>query len=270
MNTNVSDLNPQQAFDLTDRVAIVTGGAGDIGEGIATVLAQAGAHVVVADLGEAAAREAADRLTDGGFRAEAAVLDVSRKADFDALVDDVMARHGRLDVLVNNAGIMTDRPALEMSEEEFDRVLGVNLKGVLFGCQAAGRVMGAGGSIINIASSIIDTPAPGRMAYGAAKAGVTHVTWSFAQELGAQGVRVNTVVPGWIESGITRRHFTSADGVVDEEKREALLGSMKKISPLGRIGAPVDVAMPVLFLAGDGARHVTGQALRANGGSSMR
>jgi 3-oxoacyl-[acyl-carrier protein] reductase len=175
--------------------------------------------------------------------ATAATADVSRRADVHDLVQATASRHGRLDVMCNNAGILVVSPVLDLAEDQLDRVLAVNLKGVLFGCQEAGAVMRrqGSGSLVNMSS----------------------------KELGPDGVRVNAIVPGLVESGIVRRRYTGADGAVDEGKRPAFLGGMAKISPLQLVGEPEDIGYAALYLASDGARWVTGQVLRPNGGVAM-
>jgi 3-oxoacyl-[acyl-carrier protein] reductase len=198
-------------------------------------------------------------------------LDVSNRAAVRAAVDEIVARFGRLDVMANIAGIITQGPSVDVTEEELDRIFAVNLKGVIWGCQAAGRVMAAqgSGSIVNMASGAVDSPAPGLLCYAVAKAGVVQTTKVFAAELGPSGVRVNAVAPGFIVTAMTGRHFTNADGTVDDERKEATIAPMSRMSPLGAIGEPDDVAHAVVYLASDASRFTTGQVLRPNGGVAM-
>ena len=264
-------LTPDRLFDLTGRVAIVTGAGSGIGQGTAVVLAAAGASVVCADVDLATAEETVRMIAKGGRTAQAAALDVRRKDEVTALVERTVKDVGALDIMVNVAGIITQNTILDTTEEEFDRILAVNLKGVLFGCQAAGAVMvkRGKGSIVNMASAAIDSGAPTLVSYSVSKVGVAQITKVLAAEIGASGVRVNAVAPGLIETNMTRRHYRNADGSIDEERREATLSVMRKQSPLGLIGAPEDIAWAVLYLASDAARFVTGQILRPNGGVGM-
>jgi 3-oxoacyl-[acyl-carrier protein] reductase len=257
------------AFGLDGRVAFVTGAGSGIGEETAHVLAAAGAHVVCADLDAARTTEVAASIVKDGGSAAGIALDVTRGDDVRAAVSAVAAEHGRLDVMANVAGIMIEREAMAVSEAEFDKVLAVNLKGVLFGCQAAGAVMGPGSAIVNVTSSIIDAPSAGRVAYAASKSGVVQVTRHFALELGQKGIRVNAVAPGWTVSGLTARHFTEADGTVDPTRLESVLADKGTRSPLGLVGQPIDTAMTVLFLAAPASRFYTGSVLRPAGGSVM-
>ena len=197
----------RDAFDLTGRVALVTGAGGGIGRTTAEVLAGAGATVVCADIDAATAHETASGILGDGGKAESAELDVSARGAAEALVGHITARHGALHVMCNIAGIMIDSTIIDLDPDEFDRILSVNLKGVLYGCQAAGKAMVAqrGGSIINMASAAVLAPSPGIGPYAICKAGVAQLTMSMAVEVGKHGVRVNTMAPGFVPTNMTAR-----------------------------------------------------------------
>ncbi|HTZ09665.1 MAG TPA: SDR family NAD(P)-dependent oxidoreductase [Acidimicrobiales bacterium] len=262
---------PLAAYDLTGRVAIVTGAASGIGRASAEFLAAAGATVVCADRDEEGAGRTAGAIGAAGGSARPALLDVADPAAVDALVADTVARGGRLDVVANVAGIIRTVPVAEMTDEELEAVLAVNLKGVVHGCRAAARVMAPQGSgaIVNMASAAVDAPAKGLAAYGMAKAAVVQLTRVLATELAPDGVRVNAVAPGFVETAMTARRYTAGDGTVDEARRAAVLDGVARGTPLRTVGAPEDVAHAVLYLASDAARFVTGQILRPNGGVAM-
>ena len=261
----------RDAFDLTGRVALVTGAGGGIGRASAEVLAGAGATVVCADVNaEGAAETARGILADGG-RAESAELDVSVRGAASTLVGHIVGRHGGLHVMCNIAGIMIDSSIIDVDPDEFDRILNVNLKGVLYGCQAAGKVMveQGGGSIINMASAAVLTPAAGIGPYAICKAGVAQLTKSMAVEVGKRGVRVNSIAPGFVPTNMTARYYTNPDGSLNEELKEAVIGPMGRSAPLRRVGTAADIGYCVLYLASDASGFVTGQMLSPNGGVSM-
>lgn len=245
-----------QPFDLGGRVAIVTGAASGIGRASARRLADAGAIVVCADQNADGATVTAEAIVEDGGAAEMAALDVSDRTQVHELVADAVARHGRLDVMANIAGVMHRSLVLETDEADLDRVLSINLKGVFFGAQAAARVMveAGGGSIVNMASAAVDQPAPELAVYGMAKAGLVQLTKVLAQEVGEHGVRVNAVAPGYIRTAMT-----------DRAKDEG----MAMFTPLRTVGEPDDIAYAVLYLASDASRFMTGQILRPNGGVAM-
>ena len=261
----------QEAFDLSGRTAIVTGGAVGIGRASAALLAEAGARVVVADLDGSAGERTAAEISAAGGQAEFRSVDVSRRAEVDALVEATHAAHGRLDVMVNNAGIITDAPFLETTEEDLDRVHAVNFKGVFFGCQAAGRVMveAGSGSIVNIASGAIDVATPNLVPYGTAKAAVAQLSRTLAVELGPRGVRVNAVAPGWVDTPMNERHARGADGRLDAAKHAEVVAARSTMSPMALTGEPQDIAMAVLYLASDAGRFMTGTVMRPKGGATM-
>jgi 3-oxoacyl-[acyl-carrier protein] reductase len=261
----------RDAFDLTGRVALVTGAAGGIGRTSAEVLAGAGATVVCADLdGDGAAETARGILAEGG-QAESAELDVSVRGAPSTLVGQISGRHGGLHVMCNIAGVMIDSSIIDVDPDEFDHILNVNLKGVLYGCQAAGKVMveQGGGSIVNMASAAVLTPAAGIGPYAITKAGVAQLTKSMAVEVGKRGVRVNAIAPGFVPTNMTARYYTDADGSLNEELKDAVIGPMARSAPLRRVGTPADIAWCVLYLASDASGFVTGQLLSPNGGVSM-
>ena len=261
--------NVQDALGVPGKVAIVTGAGAGIGESTAVELARAGARVVVADLDKDGAERVAAAIRDDGGEATARAIDVSDHVAVTELVDGTVAEFDRLDVLVNNAGVMTRRPALEISPEEFDRILSVNLKGVLYGCQAAGRVMGRGGVIVNMLSEIIDRGTAETGAYAASKKGAEALTRTFAVELGPLGIRVNGVAPAWTISAMTMQRGIDANGAFDPQRFEEVKARLAGLSPLGVVNDAVDVARAVLYLASEAGRYINGQVIRINGGSAM-
>jgi 3-oxoacyl-[acyl-carrier protein] reductase len=263
--------DPRKAFDLSGRVAVITGAASGIGEASARMLAGVGARVVCADRDIDGARRVADAISADGGAASAVACDVSVRDDVDALVEGAYADHGRLDVMGNIAGIMHESAVVDTKEEDLDRVLAINLKGVFFGCQAAGRVMvhQGSGSIINMASGAIDTPAPNIVCYAMAKAAVAQLTKTLATEIGPSGVRVNTIAPGFIITGMTGRHWRRPDGTIDEDRMAQVTAPMIERSTLRRVGQPDDIAYAVLYLASEASSFMTGQVVRPNGGVVM-
>ncbi|MEU9092248.1 SDR family NAD(P)-dependent oxidoreductase [Streptomyces sp. NPDC087901] len=251
---------PLVAYDLTGRSAFVTGAAGGIGRATAVLLAEAGACVHCADLDEKGLLETLDLIAAAGGEAHTHPLDVTDRNQVRAAV----AAAGDLDILAAVAGIMHTSSVLETADEDLDRVLSVNFKGVLYACQETARRMvarGAPGSLITMASGAVDSASPGLLCYSAAKAAVVQLTKTLATELGPHGIRVNAVAPGWIRTPMTARH--------DAEQQHRAEATMARISPLGRVGEPDDVAHTVLHLASDASAFMTGQILRPNGGVAM-
>jgi 3-oxoacyl-[acyl-carrier protein] reductase len=263
--------DPGRAFRLDGRAAVVTGAGSGIGRAVAEVLAAAGAKVVLGDLELAAAEQAAAAIRADGGGALAQRVDVARRAEVDALVARALSEWGRLDVMCNVAGIPADGTLEALSEAEFDRVVAVNVKGTLFGCQAAVRAMSPrrSGSIVNVSSAAIDLAVPGYGLYALTKAAVAQLTLTLATEVGAQGIRVNALAPGATLTKFTERHLRREDGSLDPQRLEAFVAAMKARSPIGLVGEAIDQAWLVLYLASDASRYCTGQIWRANGGQVM-
>lgn len=261
----------RQTFDLRGRVAAVTGAGSGIGRATAQVLAAAGAVVYCADVREPEVLETAAEIAASGGTAFGHSVDVAELEEVQALVDSAVAEHGRIDIMCNIAGTMVDGSILELSGEDLDRIIAVNLKGVLFGCQAAGRVMveQRSGSIVNMSSAAALVPNPGTGAYAITKAAVLQLTRTMALEVGRSGVRVNAVAPGFVPTNMTARYYRRPDGTIDEDLREQVLAPMAKFAPLRRVGSPADIAYCVLYLASDASTFVTGQCLSPNGGVAM-
>ncbi|WP_409238999.1 SDR family NAD(P)-dependent oxidoreductase [Streptomyces sp. PA5.6] len=255
---------PVTAYDLTGRTAFITGAASGIGRATARLLAEAGAAVHCADRDEPGLQETAALVTKAGGTAHTYPLDVTDRAQVDRAI--ATAATPRLDILAAIAGVMHSSPVLETRDEDLDRVMDINFKGVLYACQAAARTMvdtGSGGSIITMASGAVDTGAPGLLCYGASKAAVAQLSKTLATELGPHGIRVNVVAPGWIRTPMTT---TERPG---SEKQAHTEHTMRRMAPLGRVGDPDDIAHAVLHLASDAASFTTGQILRPNGGVAM-
>lgn len=241
---------------LKDQTAIVTGGGQGIGRAICGIFAEEGASVVVVDIDEAGAGETAGQLNREGRAAKAVRADVSSGAEIEALVDGVLEDSGRVDILVNNAGLAVFRSVEECTEEEWDRVMAVNLKGPFLLAKALLPTMKAqqAGAVINLASVAgktggVVSGAP----YSVSKAGIECLTKSLARELAPYGVRVNAIAPGIIDTALTAHH--------DQSFVDAI--------PLGGKGEPRDVAEAALFLASNRSRHITGEILDVNGGLLM-
>jgi 3-oxoacyl-[acyl-carrier protein] reductase len=259
------------AFSLDGRTAVVTGAAMGIGRQTAITYAQAGATVVLADRSEEGLAETAAALEGLGAKAVVVPTDVALKSSVDDLARAAIKATGRIDVWANVAGIIRNSMIVDTTEEDIDAVIAVNLKGVYWGTAAAGRVMAASkrGSIVNVASAGGEMPAPSLSVYGMTKAGVIQLTRTAAVELGPRGIRANTVAPGFVETPMTMRVWTRADGSVDEAKRSEVLGIRGAQSPLATTGDPSDIAYAMLYLAVDASKFVTGQVLRPNGGVHM-
>ena len=245
---------------LEGKIALVTGASRGIGRQIALALAAQGATVVVNYNGSAAkAEEVVNEITAAGGKAEAIQCNV---ADFDkcaGLMTGILKQYGRLDILVNNAGITRDNLLMKMSEEEFDAVIDINLKGTFNCIKHVSRQMlkQRGGRIINISSVSGVMGNAGQANYCASKAGIIGLTKAVARELGSRGITVNAIAPGFIDTDMT--------AALAETAKNAALGSI----PMGRMGTPENVAKAVAFLADEDAGYITGQVLAVDGGMSM-
>jgi NAD(P)-dependent dehydrogenase (short-subunit alcohol dehydrogenase family) len=248
-------------FRLDDKVAVVTGAARGIGLASVEALAEAGARVVLTDMNAALLDETVSKLSARGLRVEGEMLDVSDPKAAQRVNDAVVARHGRVDVLVNNAGIaISNHPAETMSDEVWNKVIDVNLNGVFWSCRAFGKGMlerGAG-SIVNVGSMsgfIVNRPQE-QANYNASKAAVHHLTKSLAAEWGARGVRVNAVAPTYIDTEMNKYVYE------DKEMYRHWVGG----TPMNRLGRVDEVASVILFLASEAASLMTGSIVLADGG----
>jgi 3-oxoacyl-[acyl-carrier protein] reductase len=243
--------------ELEGKVAIVTGAATGIGKAIAHAFGAAGANVAVnhLDTPELAEAVVAQILRDGG-EALAVAADISSRAQFEALVAAAIARFGRWDVLVNNAGIALVKPFGEVTEDEFDTSFEVNVKGTFHGCQLALERMAEGGTIVNISSSTTGLMLPGYGVYDATKGAIEAMTHVIAKEFGRRGITVNAVSPGATE---TESYRTG--------KSREFLASLEAMSAFGRLGRPEEIAAVVAFLASDRGHWITAQNVRVNGGT---
>jgi NAD(P)-dependent dehydrogenase (short-subunit alcohol dehydrogenase family) len=247
------------------KVALVTGAGSGIGRTTAILLAQEGATVVVSDIDAQAAEQVAREIRDGGGTAEAMRLDIAEEAAWVAAMETVLARHERLDVLVNNAGVPFAKPIAEMTLNEWQWVLGVNLDGVFFGTKHAIHAMrsAGGGSIVNVASVSGINPYPEAGAYGASKAAVRHFSKVAAIECAdaRTGIRVNVVTPGGVKTPMWESMDFFRDLVAEHGGREQAFAAMAGASPSHQFASPEDIARTILYLASDESSHLTGVEL---------
>ena len=245
------------ARNLNGKVALVTGGSKGIGRAIALRLARDGAAVAVNYSSSADdAQAVVDEIGKAAGQAFAIHADVSQPEQIEGLFEATLSHFGRLDILVNNAGAQIVKPLADFSEADFDRIFGVNVKGTFFACQQAARRMADGGRIVNISSSLTVMMLPNYSAYVATKGAVEQLSRSLAKELGPRGITVNVVSPGPTDTELFMI------GKTEDDKRR-----FAQLSAFARLGRPEDIAGAVALLAGDDAHWITGQNIRANGGT---
>jgi len=247
-------------MDLSDRVAIVTGSGRGIGATIALKLAEVGANVVINDVGDMEPAEAvAEEIKKMGRQSLVVSADVSQSEEVARMVETVTGNYGKVDILVNNAGITRDQLIMRMSDDDWDAVLGVNLKSVFLCTRAVLRPMmkQRWGRIVSIASIVGLIGNAGQANYASAKAGIIGFTRTVAKEVGSRGITANAVAPGFIDTPMTQH--------LPEERRQAMADQIL----LGYLGTPRDVAEAVAFLASEEARYITGQVLTVDGGISL-
>ncbi|HRU39096.1 MAG TPA: 3-oxoacyl-[acyl-carrier-protein] reductase [Candidatus Goldiibacteriota bacterium] len=244
---------------ISGKIAIVTGGAQGIGEAISLTLAREGASVAVIDVNLEKAAETAANIRKLGVESEAYKADVSKPAEVDEVTDKIIDKFKRIDILVNNAGITRDNLLIRMTEQEWDLVIAINLKGTFNFTKSVGKIMmkQRAGSIINISSVIGLMGNAGQTNYAATKAGVIGITKSVAKELGARNVRVNAICPGYIKTAMT------------DKLSEEIRNKMIEFIPAKAMGTPQDVANAALFLASDLSSYITGETIRVDGGMAM-
>ena len=244
-------------FRLDGKVALVTGGSRGIGRACAEALAAQGATVVVNYVkGEAAAREVAESITKAGGKAEIAGFDVADTAATESALDEVIKRHGKIDILVANAGIAIDGLLLRLKDDELDRLWATNVKGALTCARVAVKSMlrARTGRVIFLSSVVGEMGNVGQTAYAATKAAILGATKSIAREVASRNITANAVAPGFIDTDMT------------SHMQEGMKDQLNKAIPLGRTGTAKEIAAAVVYLASDEAAYVTGQVLRVNGG----
>ncbi|MBU1006161.1 MAG: 3-oxoacyl-[acyl-carrier-protein] reductase [Candidatus Omnitrophica bacterium] len=246
-------------FNLEGKVALVTGGARGIGKEIALGFAGEGADVVICDVNLEEAQATAKEIEDMGRKSIGLKTDVTSTKDVQETMDKILDKYGRLDILINNAGITKDGLVLRMSDEDWDKVIAVNLKGCFICTKAAAKVMlkQRSGKIVNLASIIGIMGNIGQANYAASKAGIIGLTKSVAKELASRGVCVNAIAPGFIRTEMTAK--------LSEDVQKRMLSAI----PLGRFGEPKDVADLALFLSSERSSYITGQVIQIDGGMLM-
>jgi 3-oxoacyl-[acyl-carrier protein] reductase len=241
---------------LKGKVALVTGSSRGIGRAIAERLSSDAASVVINYFQrEDTAREVVAAVQSAGGQAIAVQANVAKAVDVQHLFDQTIEHFGKIDILVNNAGVLTTKPLAEVTEEDFDRLFGVNVKGTFLTCRQAAQKMKEGGRVINLSSTVTSLMLPNYGIYAASKGAVEQITRVFAKELGGRGITVNGVSPGPTDTELFR-----------EGKSEEQINNLAQMAAFGRLGEPQDIADVVAFLASEQARWITGQNIRVNGG----
>jgi len=248
-----------RTLELSEKVALVTGAAQGIGRAVALLLARKGADIVISDINLEKAEETAKEIEAIGRRALVLKANVANMGEVERMVEAVLERFGKIDILVNNAGIARDKLILRMTEEDWDAVLNVNLKGTFNCTKAVIRHMSKQrrGKIVNIASVVGEMGNVGQANYSASKAGVIGFTKTVAREFAQRGINVNAIAPGYIETPMT------------EDLPEKAKEELKRMIPMERLGQPDDIAEAVLFLVSDSSNYITGHILNVNGGIYM-
>ena len=249
----------EDRLKLKGKVALVTGAAQGIGKAVALLLARNGADIVVSDINLEKAEETAKEIESIGAKAMAVKVDVANLSDVEGMVVAILERFDKIDILVNNAGITRDKLILRMTEEDWNAVLNVNLKGTFHCTKAVIRHMAKqrSGKIVSIASVVGEMGNAGQVNYAASKAGVIGLTKTIAREFAQRGINVNAIAPGYIETPMT--------DVLSEKVKEEL----RRLIPMERLGKPEDVAEAVLFLVSEESNYITGHVLKVNGGIYM-
>ena len=246
-------------FNLKNKVAVVTGASRGIGKEIAKIYAKAGAHVSCVSRNKDTLNNVVESIVSLGGTASMNAFDVSNFDEFQNNINDIISEYGAIDILVNNAGITIDKLIMRMNEDDWNKVLDINLKGAFNGIKSVTRTMMKArfGRIINISSVVGLTGNSGQANYAASKAGLIGLSKASAKELSSRGITVNCIAPGYIETDMTAN-------MTDENKENLYLQI-----PLGRIGSPKDIATAALFLASDEAGYITGQTITVDGGMVM-
>ncbi|MCY4070387.1 MAG: SDR family NAD(P)-dependent oxidoreductase [Chloroflexi bacterium] len=250
----------RRADELTGKVAVVTGAAQGIGAGCAKKLAARGCDILLADI-KAGGLERQVAALGRAFpdrRIESYPLDVRQQRDCFDMAEHAQSKFGSIDIMVNSAGIISPRASMDVTQDDWENLLSINLNGVFYCCQAAARLMRAtGGVIINLSSIASKAAWPGRVSYATAKAGITAITESLAVEWAPLGIRVNAVAPAWVNTEILRQAVEQGVVAVD---------NLNRAIPLGRVAEVDDVCDAIVFLVSDAARYITGQVIYVDGG----
>jgi 3-oxoacyl-[acyl-carrier protein] reductase len=262
--------SPFDVYRMEGRVAVVTGAASGIGAATAGVLAAAGASVVCADIDPAGLATTVAAVEAAGTRAIAVPTDVTRRDQVEAMIAAGVAEFGRIDAVCNIAGAMFPGRIEDLDDDTIDRGIGLNLKGVLYGTQAAIRAMKdqGSGAIVNVSSGAIDLPYAGIGVYAFTKAAVAMLSMTAALEAGEYGIRVNAIAPGMTVTPFTTWRLNKPDGTIDQDAYDEFMEYSKGMSPLGIVGEAMDQALLIHYLLSDASKYATGQIFRVNGGQT--